>query len=280
MRRGPCSTAANETAREPYYAYGMGSLWLNESEGNSTYNALQLSVERRFAAGLTFNSYYTWGKSLDVESQGPNNNSCCTAFFNQVSDPYNVNAYRSVSDFNVAQSFNTALVWQLPSFAQRDNYFLKHVASHWMVSGIWQWQSGQPFSVFSGMDNSLSGVGLDYADRVPGVSPSLNTGRPHGQLVQEYFNTAAFQQNALGTFGNSGRNSLVGPRLNNLDLAIMRLFPIKSEKYHVMLRAESFNVTNTTHFGGMQSNISGPNFGQLMAAFDPRQLQFAAKFIW
>jgi hypothetical protein len=276
----PCSTAANETAREPYYAYGLGSIMTDQSDGNSSYNALQLSVERRFAAGLTLISNYTWGKSIDVESQGPNNNSCCTAFLNQVSDPSNVNAYRSLSDYDVAHSFSSALVWQLPSFGQRDNFFLKHVASHWQVSGIWQWQTGLPFSVFSGIDNSLSGVGWDFADRVPGVSPSLNTGRPHGQLVQEYFNTAAFQQNALGTFGNSGRNILFGPGLCNLDVGLLRIIPLKQEKYHLIFRAESFNVTNTPHFALGPQLIPSPSFGQITGALDPRILQFAMKFNW
>ena len=80
-----------------------------------------------------------------------------------------------------------------------------------MATGLWTWEGGEPFSIYSGVDNSLTGVGMDYADFVPGVSPKLSTSRPHGQLVQEYFNTAAFQQNATGTFGNSGRNILRGP---------------------------------------------------------------------
>ena len=151
------------------------------------------------------------------------------------------------------------------------------------MTGIWIWQSGQPFSIFSGIDNSLSGVGLDYADRVPGVSPTLDSGRPRGQVVNQYFNVAAFQQNALGTFGNSGRNTLRGPGYNNLDIAVMKTIPLKQDKYKLTFRGEFFNITNTPHLtapNGAGGGLGTPRAAQILHARDPRIIQLALKFNW
>lgn len=190
-----------------------------------------------------------------------------------------------MSNFDLSHSLATSFVWQLPS-SKDGNFFMKHGLSRWQVSGIWIWQVGQPFSVYSGIDNSLSGVGLDYADGVPGVSPFLNPDRPRGQVVKQYFNLMAFQQNALGTFGNSGRNILRAPGFNNLDVGVMKTIPLKHEKYGLTFRAEFFNITNTPHFaapGGAAIgiiSISNPQAAEILRARDPRIIQLALKFNW
>jgi hypothetical protein len=150
----------------------------------------------------------------------------------------------------------------------------------WQVSGIWMWQVGMPFTVYSGISNSLMGGGPDHADFVAGVSPSLDPNRSHAELVDHYFNTAAFQPNALGTYGNSGRNILRGPGFNNLDMGIMKVFPLRQEKYQVTFRGDFFNVTNSAHFMALQTSIASPRPGSLNGARDPRILQFALKFNW
>jgi len=276
----PCSTPGNTNARRLYASSGLSSVLTAQSSGNSIYHALQVGVERRLATGVSFSSNYTWSRAIDVQSQNPINNPCCTAFFDIVSDPFNVNAFRSVSDFNVTNSLSTSVVWQLPSFAHSDNFFLKWAVSGWQVYGIWQWQNGQPFSIYSGMDNSLSGVGWDHADVAPGVSPNLDTDRSHAQLVKEYYNVAAFKQNALGTFGNSGRNILYGPGFNNLDMGLAKIFPLGQEKYHLMFRSEFFNATNTPHFRLGPQLLPSPQIGQITSALDPRIIQFSLKFDW
>jgi hypothetical protein len=185
-----------------------------------------------------------------------------------------------LSDFDLSHSIATSFVWQFPSFAKRDNFFLKRVVSGGQVSGIWMWQVGMPFTIFSGADNSLTGVGMEHLDYVPGFSAYLDPNRPRGEVVEQYFNVAAFQQNALGTFGNTGRNILRGPGFNNLDLGVMKVFPIKQEKYQLTFRGEFFNVTNTPHFGGLQTSLTGPRPGSLQGAREPRIIQVALKFNW
>jgi hypothetical protein len=274
----PCSTSANEIEREPYPAFEVVNN--NEGAGNSSYNALQLVVQRRMAAGLTISSNFTWGKSIDTVSS--NANGQFAYGYNTVSDPFNLKAYRAVSDFDVPYGFATSCVWQLPT-SKSNSFALKHVLSHWMATGIWSWQGGMPFSIYSGVDNSQTGIGLDYADLVPGVSPFLNPGRPHAQLTQEYFNPAAFQQNATGTFGNSGRNILRGPGFNNVDFAVMKIIPLKSEQRSLTIRGEFFNVMNTPHFdtpAGAGNTLVSPGIGMILGARDPRILQVAMKLNW
>ena len=249
-----------------------------EGIGNSTYHAFQFSVERRVATGLTFTSNYTWGKSMDVVSQ--NANGTLSGPFNVVSDPNNINLFRGRSDYDLSHSLASSFIWQFPSYANRSNQFLKRVVGGWQVSGIWMWQVGMPFTVYSGISNSLMGGGPDHADFVAGVSPSLDPNRSHAELVDHYFNTAAFQPNALGTYGNSGRNILRGPGFNNLDMGIMKVFPLRQEKYQVTFRGDFFNVTNSAHFMALQTSIASPRPGSLNGARDPRILQFALKFNW
>ena len=275
----PCSTTQNTQSRRIDPAFG--SVILADSIGGSTYHALQLSLERRVGSGLTISSNYTWGKSLDDVSQ--NANGTLFSGFNTVTDPFNPRAYHSLSDYDLSHSFSLAAVWSLPLFKER-GFMLRNVLSRWQVGAIWQWQSGQPFSVYSGMDNSLTGVGLDFADVVPGVSPFLDPDRPRDQLVNQYFNLAAFQQNALGTFGNSGRNILRGPGLNNLDMNLQKRIPVVNERYGIVFRAEFFNLTNTPHFtapgAGGPVGLSSPHPTEILHARDPRILQFGLKFNW
>jgi hypothetical protein len=271
----PCSTVGNTDARRPYK--GLQSVFENDSAGTSSYNAVQLTVERSLSAGLNFSASYTGGKSLDVISSAAN--AILRSAANTPTNPFNVGAYRSLTDFDLSHSFTGSFVWQIPS-PKSGGGFSKYFLSGWGTTGIWIWQVGMPFSVYSGIDNSLSGVGLDYTDRVPGVSPNLDPNRPSSQLIQEYFNVNAFQQNALGTFGNSGRNILRGPGFNNLDFGVTKRIPWNSDRYAMTFRAEFFNLTNTPHFEAPVATRTSPQFGQILAARDPRIIQLALKFNW
>ena len=135
-------------------------------------------------------------------------------------------------------------------------------------------QSGFPFSVRSGKDNSLSGDNIDYADLVG--DPHLSTSRPNGQLIQEYFNTAAFTQNALGTFGTAPRNLLRGPGLAVFDLGLMKKFNLK-ERANLVFRAEFFNAFNHPNFGNPGGNLNSGSFGKITSAGSPRIIQLALR---
>jgi hypothetical protein len=107
-------------------------------------------------------------------------------------------------------------------------------------------------------------------------NPYLDTGRPHGQLIKEYFNIAAFAPNALGTFGTAPRNLLRGPGLANFDCGLMKPFLIR-EKVTTQFRAEFFNVFNHANCNNPVGNQSASNFGAITSAGSPRIIHCALK---
>jgi len=268
------STAGNIDQRRPFP--GIAQALVLRSDGNSVFHAVELELRHRIGGGLTVDSSFTAGKSLDDVSSNPN--SILTGYPNQVPDPKNVTAYRGLSDFDISHSWRTSFVWQIPAPA-KDGLLAKKLLSDWQVSGIFSLDAGQPFNVTSLPDNSLTGNNLDYSDRVPGVSPTLDTGRSHPALISKYFNTAAFAPNAIGTFGNAGRNPLRAPGFTNFDFGVSKAIPF-SDRYRAVFRAEFFNLTNTPHFLPPNAQVGASGFGQILGARDPRILQFGLKLFW
>jgi hypothetical protein len=163
------------------------------------------------------------------------------------------------------------------------NYLTPHVAvtgfrslliNDWQVNGIASLQTGLPFTVLSGTDRSLSGVGNDYADIVG------NPARPAGvNKVKEYFNTSAFVQATTGTFGDIGRNSLRGPGYADVDASIFKEI-LPGERIHAQFRAEAFNTLNRVNFSNPISTVSSGTYGQITAANSPRVFQFGLKLLF
>jgi hypothetical protein len=255
-------TGANANAKR-LYAPNYSSIVDMLSVGNSSYNGLQVSANKRFHHGLTILMNYTWSKSID---EGSNDGSA-------PSNPYNIRNDRAVSDFNLPHKFVGSFVWQIPG-STLHNALARTVAGGWELNGIFNFQSGGPFTVNSGVDNSQSGINADRANLVG--DPHLDTSRPNGQLIQKYFNTAAFTVNTVGTFGTAGRNILSGPGLNNIDFGIIKTFTAK-ERYKVQFRAEAFNLFNHPHFNNPNAGVSASTFGIITAAGAPRVVQLALK---
>ena len=151
----------------------------------------------------------------------------------------------------------------------------------WQVNGIVTIQSGFPFTVYSGPDTSLTGIGGGTADPVSGINGKLPSGRPDGQLVAEYFNTAAFQVAPYGTYGLTSRNSMYGPGLVNFDVSFFKNFPISERLGKIEFREENFNLFNHPNFYNPDSTVTdGSAFGQIFTAHDPRFVQLALKWIF
>ena len=122
--------------------------------------------------------------------------------------------------------------------------------------------------------NSLTGVGLDRPNVTGPIYPATRT-------YSAWFNTASFQANALGTFGNAGRNLIEGPRAVNFDSGLVRTFkmPFKDTQ-KLVFRAEAFNTFNHTNLlsSGLHASVTAPLFGTINAANTPRILQLALKY--
>jgi outer membrane receptor protein involved in Fe transport len=242
----------------------FASVTNQSSDARSQYHALQLSLNKRFSRGFSILSNYTWSKLLDNASSdgdGPSN-------------PFDLDANWGLSDFDLEHRFVTSFIWQLPDLAER-HAWMRHVLGGWQTNGIITLESGSPFSIASGRDNSQSGVNRDRADLVG--DPDLDTGRPRGELVARYLNTDAFRVNAPGTFGNSGRNILRGPGFASVDFGLVK--NVRLMRGHaVQFRTEIFNLFNRVHLGNPVNNASARNFGQIISAGSPRVIQLALKY--
>jgi Carboxypeptidase regulatory-like domain len=260
---GPGATPDNIQERRPNQDYQT----INESisGGNSFYSALQLSVDKRLSYGLSLTANYTYGHCLDLQSYQSDLDG-----FNTI-NPFNVGAYRGSCDYNMPQRWTLNYVWLLPS--PKENKFLQHLLGNWESSGIWTRQSGYPLTIYSGEDNALSGVGNDTADIVS--RPGYTSGS-RGERIAEWFTTNSFVPNAIGTFGNSGRNILRGPAHCLVDWSIMRNFPI-TERWKLQFRAEFFNFFNHPQLGDPGNSVTSSDFGRITSAGDPRIVQMALK---
>jgi len=259
------ATVANTQQRRPYADFG--EILNAPSDGTSSYNSLQLAIERRVARSVSFEANYTWSKSIDIGSTDAEPGQGTPII------PTSLSANRGLSDFDHMHRFVASWVWALPRLQQKSAW-IRSTIGGWESTGILTLQSGSPFTILSGVDNSRSGDGIDHAALVD--NPYLSASRPNGQLVKEYFNTDAFALNALGTFGTAPRNFLRGPGLANMDFGLMKNFVVK-ERLTTQFRAEFFNVFNRPNFGNPVVNRSASNFGAITSAGSPRILQFALK---
>ena len=189
-------------------------------------------------------------------------------FSPQFQNPFSRQAEYGNCIFDHRQLFNLSLIAQTPS--NYANAALRHVLGGWEAFVITTRRTGDFLSLASGRDNSLSGIGLDRPD-VVGDSHLANP------TLAKYFNTAAFVQNQPGQFGNSGRNSIVGPNQFNIDFGLSRRITLREAKA-IEVRSEFFNVLNHPNFGNPSTTLTNARYGAITSASDPRILQFALKF--
>ena len=250
------STVGNTQARRALQQFGpIGNY---ESGNNTSYESLQLNAEKRFSKGYTILANYTWSKKFDDYNW---------------TNPYNRRFDYGLSREDVPHNFKFSNVWQIPNTPVQG--LAGKILNGWMLNSILTLQSGFPFSIASGRDNSFTGIGRDRADYTGGTA-SLDQGRSHGAVVAQYFNTTVFTPNAIGTFGNSGKNIIRGPHYYNADFGVTKRTKI-GERFALELRSEFFNIFNNVMFNAPNSNQSSPQFGRITSALDPRIVQFGVK---
>ena len=267
------STQANTQARRIDPNFSGVSLY--PTDLNSRYESFQVNIEKRFSGGLSVLANYTWSKAQD--DAGP------------VVNPFDIRKFGwGNSTTDLPNVFHFSAVWRVPNASIHG--WPSQIINGWEITGINSWQSGFRFTVYSGVNNSFSGVGSDRADFTgTNISQAILGDRSHGQMVNQYFNTSLFIANAVGTYGNAPRNLLANPGLFNVDMAAIKYFLI-NERMKAQLRAEFFNLLNNVNFtvpgfGSASPNQSAAgnivgtgNFGKLTLAADPRIIQLALKF--
>jgi len=237
------------------------------SAANSTYHAMQLTLNKHMSKGLTILASYTWAKSIDNASgdgASPSN-------------PYNFSADKGPSANDIPHRLVASFIYRLPDLKGR-NLLVREAFGGWTVNGIATAQSATPFSITSGKDNSGSAINADRADLI-GDWHQDNSALTKNEWLNKFFNTAAFTSNKVGTFGNTGRNILRGPMRENLDFGLMKEFPLH-ERTRLQFRAEGFNVFNHANFGNPNGNASAANFGRITTATTPRIMQLALKVLF
>jgi hypothetical protein len=275
------STPSNQDSRRPFK--GRGDIFQQSTDGNSSYNGLQLSANRRFRNGLSFLASYSYSKSLDELSAR-------NVLFNNPVIPQVVEnescrkCDHAVSDFDFTHRFVFSYSYELPlgpgrKFLTDVSGLGRKLVSGWQLNGIVTLQSGAPFTVRDLSDSCTTG-GITIScrpDLLPGQSPTPSG----GQSASTWFNTAAFAKVPLGTrFGNVGRNTLRSDSLRNFDFAILKRTYIRSvrEDFNVEFRAEFFNLFNHTVFNIPNADISSTSFGQVFSTLiGSRETQFALK---
>jgi hypothetical protein len=260
-------------ARAPFFGYAQ--LFQAEDTISSHYNSLQVKLDKRFSHGLSSLLSYTWSHSIDGASVFFGSGANATTIFPQ--DNYNLGAERGNSDFDIRHRLSWSFLYEIPV----SHSLPSALAAGWQLGGILSLQTGQPFSVLTGQDNSSTGLGNDR----PNVIGDPNAG-PH--TVNRWFNTDAFTPNLPLTFGNAGRNIVVGPGFHNFDFSVAKNTKV-TENVNLQFRAEFFNVFNHPNFALPSNILAAPNFGTLFQTPDaaqnnvglgsggPRLIQFAVK---
>jgi hypothetical protein len=263
---GPGATIANTDRRRARPEFTQ--ITFAGTYGRSNYHALVLSLERRFSGGLTFLAGYSWQKSHDILSNTAFEGNGNTHPFGQIDKDYGVSNFDRRG--RLTGSFNWALPWKVNGAAGL-------LFGGWQTNGIVSLQTGGPLNMVNGVDISLTGIGQDRVDVIG--EAVLPGGRPRGERILRWFNTAAFREPSPGTFGTLGRNAYRGPGQAIFDFSAFKSFPMPfAESHKLEFRAEFFNVFNRVNLGNPNTTRINALFGRITGAGDPRILQMGLRY--
>jgi hypothetical protein len=246
--------------------------------GDAFYDALEVEVKKKFGSRLNIQGSYTWGKAIDTGSATVIGD----PFQTSISSPYFFckSCRRGLSDFNIAQSFSAHVLWNVPS-PKNLGVIGSQALGGWQLGSIITAQTGVPFTPI--ITGDVLGLGSAdpwaFPSLVPGCNPingNFKTGAGPSYYNQQCFtfpqqrsipdalcnHTSDANGNhlpfCLNEFGNVGRNSLVGPKLVDVDFSVYKNFPIRkiSESFNVQFRAELFNVFNHANFAPPINNVA------------------------
>jgi hypothetical protein len=238
---------------------GLGAVELADAYDWEKTNAVEFTVTRRSAHGLTLLSNVVWMKTIDVGSSGTEGQA-------GPSNPYNLNFYKGVADFDQALRFTASANYPFPKF--HVNNIAAQIVNGWQANAIVTSQSGLPFIITSGVDNSETSIGNDLGVYNAGVSIKP----PAGSAKTVWFNSLAFAKNPVPSaannftqsFGNVPRNSLRGPGYEDTDISLFKDI-MGEHRVHGQFQAEAFNAWNHTNFANPASAVSSGTFGTITA---------------
>jgi hypothetical protein len=232
---------------------------------SSSYNSLQVSLDKRFAHGLQFSAAYTYSKSIDEASS-----------FEGILNPLPGAHNRALSLFDARDRFVISYYWDVP--VRKYSGFAGKVLDNWSASGITTYQTGFPIRITSSSDNELMNSDDFELPGEPNQIAPFQWQRPQANGNYYFNNSSIFSNSGIfGTVGNAPRTICCGPGISETDFSAIKNIPV-NERTHFEFRAELFNVFNHTQFYNPDGNITdGSQFGRVTQVKDPRLAQFALK---
>jgi Carboxypeptidase regulatory-like domain len=263
--KNPGSTA-DINSRRPYPSV-PGNIMQQHMWGSSHYDGLEVQLKKRFSNGLSLNTNYVWGKSMDFQDS---DHKATGEMGNNPQIDY------GRSDFMQAYVYKASGIYELPfgkgkAFLNSGKWWQNELGG-WRFSGMLTVEGGFPFNV-NATDNSNTGGGIQMRAE---ESCNGNNG-PH--TVAEWFNTSCYTNPAVSTFGNERRNNLTGPRNTNLDLSAFKEFELY-ENLKFQWRTDAFSVLNHPLPDQPQNTCCTGTFGEITGWGGARTIQMSAKMLW
>jgi outer membrane receptor protein involved in Fe transport len=278
--RRPLNSQFGASAASPMYS----NIWIIRSNQNSNYNGLQITVEQRLTHHVSAKGYYSWSHTLQsnaLDSTGGLNGVYVDSNYPQLE-------YRQRSDQDRRNMMTMSFVWK-PDYFDRYNRVVRSSLNGWSVSGIWTANSGQPFTVTTGVDNYFSGNGNNRPSIVPGKTPrTLRSSR--ADEMKQWFDTSAYCRpgvdagcpgvGPLGLLGNERPAQLDVPGYKNVDASLFRDFAVY-ERMKFQLRGEVSNVFNLVNLGIPSFAINSSTYGQITGSGgSQRIIQIGGRFLF
>ena len=294
----PCSTTKNQNSRfaltianpgqgNQIQGGGAGSNIVGDS-ATANYHGLVATLQHRLSSTFNLLANWTWSKCLNIQDASGDYAGTNVETPNDIALDYGPcgSDYRHIENISlVAKS----------EFRSHFNRAERLLVNDWEIAPLFHIQSGAPVNVTAGADNSLTDIGNDRPNRVPGVDPYLHTTirSSTGESSRGYLNPAAFTQicpnnvtagcAAAGTYGNVSRNEFRTPSFFQFDSQLSRIFSIH-ERYSFTFRLEAFNVLNHPNFAfsSATQSLTSSTFGQLSTtpsstSTDPPNSAFSAR---
>jgi hypothetical protein len=279
---------------------GVDAFTYENSVADLEANAVSARLRKRLSAGFSIGGTYTFSKSIDDASSigagatsgagtpglgaggtGAAGGGASTSggAANVAQNPLDLSAERGLSSFDQKHKFTADYLYELPFGHDKrwltGNTPWRSIFGDWQWSGDWTIASGLPFT-----PRLLNNI----ADVNAGTNGTLRPNLVPGQFVPlpnpsplEWFNTAAFAAPPAGTYGNAGRNSIIGPGSKVFDMAFTKVFPLKEARV-LEFRAQATNIFNLVNYSSIDTNFNSPTFGRVTAAGAMRQFTITSRF--
>ncbi|MFN0122349.1 MAG: carboxypeptidase regulatory-like domain-containing protein [Blastocatellia bacterium] len=252
---------------------GLGSFTVFDSSASSNYNAMQVSVNKRFNQGSQMSMAYTWSHAIDDVSDVFD----VAGAFSLPQDDRDLRAERASASFDIRHRLVTSMLSNVPLVSRFNDRkdALGHLLGGWQYAAFSTYQKGQPFTINTSFDLNLDGNLTDRLNRTNGLTVNgdgptlLSLSAPRSSLVA-----------LRGTNGAVGRNTFRARGIWRNDLSIIKNIRV-SESNSLIFRAEAFNLANRTHFGIPVRILEAPAFGQSVdTLIQARQVQFSLKYVF